>query len=229
MRRELPSLFAVFDCAPEWHTPFHSKRYAILRRVSGPLDPLRTELYTVPPGDTLRLISEPTGLMPKTPSPLEIADAAHATQWWYTGDQLYHTSSIPVLDFLHRDLLPFEFDFTASNDDVSWCIIRQIAQRGLRGTYETRVLETRVARLPPIPLGPASGPPVFVYQALLRDAEAQTQTCPITCMSPKECGTVLFANCFHWFEKKALNTWLDGNTCCPVCKAHISTTKELTL
>lgn len=227
MRRELPPLFAVFDCEPEWHTPFSSNRYAILRRVSNSGEPLRTEPYEMPPTDPLTLVSAPTGVLPRQPSPVEIEGSNRETTWWYTGDQLYHKSPIPVLDFLRRDLLPFEFRYTATNDETSWCIVRQISQRSLRATYETRALETRVARLPPIPLGSTGGPPLFVFEALLRDAITQEQTCPITCALPKECGTVLVANCFHWFEKNALLTWLEGNTCCPVCKGHISYYKEL--
>ncbi len=231
MRRELPQLFAVFDCEPEWHTPFHSKRYAILRRVSGTgeNEALRTEPYEIPDSGTLNLVSAPAGVLPRLPSPIEIEGATRPTSWWYTGDQLYHTSPIPVVDFLHRDLLPFEFRFTVTNDDVSWCIVRQIAQRGLRATYETRALEARVARLPALPVAQTGGPPAFVYQALLRDAEAQSQTCPITCMSPKECGTILVTNCFHWFEKNAMLTWLEGNTCCPVCKGHVSYYRDVSL
>jgi hypothetical protein len=230
--RDLPPVFAVFDCAPEWNTPFHKNRYALLRRVSGPGEPVRVEPHLLPEQGALPL-SQPN-CYPKFPYPVEFAGTGapetRRTFWWFTGDRLFYDVQIPVVDFLRRDIAPFLFDTTATNDDVSWCIVRQIAQRSLRTRFEDRALEERVQRLPAIPLAPtaAGSPPEFVLKALLRDAEAQSEACPITQQKPSECGEVVFASCYHWFEKKGLETWMAGGKQeCPVCKAHISWTKGL--
>ena len=226
----IPALFAVFDCSPDWPTPFYKNRYALLRRVSEPDAPLRVEPHLLPEQGALNINqSNITSLIHS----VQVAGTpVRQTLWWFTGDSLwYDNHHFPVLDFQDRSAIPFLFDTTATNDDVSWCIVRQIAQRRLRDGVEDRALEARVARLPPVPLAATAATknlPQFVLRALLRDAETQSQTCPITQQKPAECGEVLFTSCYHWFEKTALETWLGSSSDCPTCKAHVSFTVPVT-
>lgn len=163
---------------------------------------------------------------------------------------------IPVIDFLHRSELPgnIRFNLTAMNDEDTWCFMRQVDQRVLRSRIQDNDLERRVNELSqitfasaatapavaPIPPPaapqqkaraagplPQSGVPKYILEAFVRDAQAQKQTCPITCVEPRECGTVLVTNCFHWFESTALKRWRESKNQCPVCKAEIQSTTEV--
>ncbi len=61
--------------------------------------------------------------------------------------------------------------------------------------------------------------PTFVADALVQSAIAKDETCPIS-MESYEIGkhTTAVTSCYHIFQKSALDTWLERNTCCPVCK-----------
>ena len=140
------------------------------------------------------------------------------------------------------------------NDEDSWCFIRQVDQRVLRSRIQDDDLERRVNELSqitfaaPLPVAPPVAPlqepqpqvkakpvapqqppavPKYILEAFVRDAQAQKQTCPITCVEPKECGSVLVTNCYHWFETAALRRWRETKNTCPVCKGEIQSTTEV--
>jgi hypothetical protein len=61
--------------------------------------------------------------------------------------------------------------------------------------------------------------PTFVANALLKQAIADHETCPIS-MDDFQAGSTAITPCFHLFSSEALLTWLKTNATCPVCKTE---------
>lgn len=221
----LPRTFAVFDCAPEWRDPFHHNRYAFFERLSTPGEPLRSQPYESPGPFT---IDNSTLPLSRDPVAVTLADGSE-TKWWFAGSVCVFESRapMPIVDFLDHEKLQPDYRWTAANDEPTLCMVRQINQRTLRDRMHNSATAQRVYTLKPLPIG--NGPPQFVLKALIRDAQVREQTCPITCLSPADCKTVLITGCFHWFEKTALQRWFQQHNTCPMCKATVSFTKELTV
>jgi hypothetical protein len=238
----LPQLFAVFKDDPLWHPNFTERKYCLLWRRSGLWNPLNVEPYT--------LLKEGSYITLETngneSTPVECVIGSTRSRWWHTGFSVaFHGSeqgrfAAPVIDFQHRSFLPLEFNLQAMNDDDTWCMIRQMDQRRQRTRVEDGDLERLVQGLPSlalngIPKAVAPAPvhaspiPKYILEGFLRDAEAQGQTCPITCKGPKECETVVVTNCYHWFDAESLATWRATKNECPVCKGDIKSTTEVTL
>lgn len=246
MQTILPNTFAVFNDDPAWHPNFTERKFCLLWRRSGFMNPLVTEPYPLPEGAYITLEHNEYSQIP-----VQVFIGSTESKWWHTGMSVcFHGTETerapaPVIDFQHRNLLPLNFNLTAMNDDDGWCMIRQVDQRRARAKVEDSSLAARVHMLPPIvlsrmPQAPQPQPqpqptqtqqvqalPKYVLEAFVRDAQAQEQTCPITCKTPKDCDAVVVTNCFHWFEAAALNTWRGTKNTCPVCKREIESATEV--
>ena len=60
----------------------------------------------------------------------------------------------------------------------------------------------------------------FVAEALLREAIRTNMTCAIS-MEPVEHRGFVVTNCFHIFQREALEQWAESHTNCPVCRAAL--------
>ena len=158
---------------------------------------------------------------------------------WNTGLQvLCPTVSdrpIPVYDFMHRNFLFLE-PFNQTCDTSCKELIRdQIVGRSVAYKWISKywpVSSYSCVYDPPVIKGtplrtdarPEAGAiPNFVVEALIQQEPAPE--CPITYIPLKDCKTVSTANCFHCFEKGAIQQWIAINNSCPACKAPI---RELT-
>ena len=63
--------------------------------------------------------------------------------------------------------------------------------------------------------------PKGVGDALIRDARASTESCPILQTPFSECRKLAVSSCFHIFDKESLATWQQAHTSCPVCRCKI--------
>ena len=62
--------------------------------------------------------------------------------------------------------------------------------------------------------------PEYISDVIIKHAIENGETCPIT-MEPLEKSTTVVTSCFHFFEKSAIETWLNNKSNgskCPVCK-----------
>lgn len=60
----------------------------------------------------------------------------------------------------------------------------------------------------------------FVAEALLREAIRTNMTCAIS-MEPVEHRGFVVTNCFHIFQREALEQWAESHSNCPVCRASL--------
>jgi hypothetical protein len=227
----LPRLFAVLDDNPEWRENFCRGRFCLLRRNSGPAEELGVEIYDVSGAEYVTLEKNFYST-----NPVRVSIGGSESLWWHTGYSLcYHgviRAPSPVVDFLHRSLLPIEYTITAMHDTDIGCMVRQVDQRCARSRIEDANLGMLVAvnesrPLPQLPQLPQMQLPKFVLEGYIRDAQAQGQTCPITCKTPSECSTISITNCYHWFETDALERWRSTKNTCPVCKGNLLETSIL--
>jgi hypothetical protein len=112
--------------------------------------------------------------------------------------------------------------------------------------YPNHILNTYYSILPPAAGGAAGGAPAgggpasrrhsitndeqeggagrpletFVAEALLREAIRTNMTCAIS-MEPVEHRGFVVTNCFHIFQREALEQWAESHTNCPVCRAAL--------
>ena len=59
--------------------------------------------------------------------------------------------------------------------------------------------------------------PPRIAKLLLEEAVRKEEVCSIT-LDPLTLDTGVVTSCFHFFEKNAIQTWLESNKACPVCK-----------
>ena len=59
--------------------------------------------------------------------------------------------------------------------------------------------------------------PAFVAALLIEDAIKEKKDCSIT-LEPITKETAIVTTCYHVFDKKAITTWLENKTTCPLCK-----------
>ena len=59
--------------------------------------------------------------------------------------------------------------------------------------------------------------PPRIAKLLLEEAVRKEEVCSIT-LDPLTLDTGVVTSCFHFFDKHAIQTWLDSNKACPVCK-----------
>jgi len=64
--------------------------------------------------------------------------------------------------------------------------------------------------------------PKHVLLALLRDAKAGKESCPISMADYKDCGSLAITNCYHIFDKESLDRWFRSKTTCPSCREETS-------
>lgn len=147
---------------------------------------------------------------------------------WYTGGWLCKRNGQqlrPVIPFLgvsdHRILTWVgNPGIRVSQDFLDWQTFQTsfhttpiIRNRLLSSALQATTTEesAKPAAPEPIPL------PAFVARALLRDAIASEQVCPIT-MDPLTEGAATVTTCFHVFDREAIAVWRTRTAACPVCK-----------
>lgn len=152
---------------------------------------------------------------------------------WYTGGWLCKRNGQqlrPVIPFLgvsdHRIVTWVgNPGVRISQDFLDW----QTFQTSFHTTHiiRNRLLPSALhaaAEQPAKPAAPEPVPlPAFVARALLRDAIAGEQVCPIT-MDPLSEGAATVTTCFHVFNRDALKEWRTRTATCPVCKQACDTT-----
>lgn len=98
--------------------------------------------------------------------------------------------------------------------------------------YFNRRLWTSMDDTPPITISTLSPMqkrlPTRIAGILARDAAANGEVCPILhdLIVPE---TSAVTTCFHVFDKVSIETWLQSNTTCPVCKERCIATPVATL
>lgn len=150
---------------------------------------------------------------------------------WNTGITLTCPSEsdtpIPVFDFLHRHSLflePYNQSYPSTFREL---IHSQIIGRAKAYEWINRFWPRWVYDAPAIKGTPKSREsvadagtiPRFVIEAIIE--KDPTQECAITFNRLKDCKVVAVANCFHCFEKEAIEEWLENNRHCPSCKMRI--------
>ena len=65
---------------------------------------------------------------------------------------------------------------------------------------------------------PPQSPKPHVSVLVLREAQKQKQTCPITLEPLKVKTSACVAPCYHVFQKAAIEQWLKQNKTCPQCR-----------
>lgn len=154
------------------------------------------------------------------------------TEWHSVGRTLYSmldANPIPVINIDRNHDLPCLEDNclrVVEGDRRELHLWEQrwnphVVIRLLHERDRERDREERRARPPapaPVPVAPTPVPK-FVANALIRDAVAKNDTCPIT-MEPLTAETTAVTHCFHLFERNAIATWLasDAGHACAVCK-----------
>jgi hypothetical protein len=130
----------------------------------------------------------------------------------------YKNVWLPVLDSNKRGRLPVSFDYVGEGHAQ-----RILEQKMLR----TRMIsEFRLPYPPPVSSPPSPEPriPSFVANIMKQDAIRNKADCPISMESITESTNTSLTSCYHIFETESLNTWMNCNRSCPVCKVPVSFT-----
>lgn len=132
---------------------------------------------------------------------------------WRTGWAVYYRNNwLHILDSDSRESLPG--DFTLTGRDVN-ALRDQVSRR-------LSMLETDIQDLmPPTPSPVQTQIPRFVAEIMRRDAVAAKAVCAIS-LDPLADISVSITSCFHMFHTESINTWLEKDSSCPVCKVHVN-------
>ncbi len=156
--------------------------------------------------------------------------------YWNTGMTILCPSvsdePIPLYDFLHRDHLFIEpynqvCESLGTTMIRSEIITRAAAFKWIHRFWQPWIHEppTRKEVVGFIKARPGVGTiPPFVIEALIQKDSGQE--CSISFTPLKNCRIVSAANCFHCFEKEAIEEWLKTNRECPACRQPIQMLSE---
>lgn len=214
-RREVPSRFAI------WHPSRQTYQIVLVNRERYPLLELintmteRTEPYYFAKSEPDQNSRNVSILRPRSRLNPQIN-----VGMWFTGGWLCRKTGHridPVMPIMGMtDISKFNFDgnvgLHTSSIYYEWLAYQtpihtsSIIQNRILNTHEESLLKKD-----PIP--------TFVAEALVHSAIAKDESCPIS-MESYELGKnkTVVTTCYHIFQKSALDTWLESNTCCPVCK-----------
>ena len=165
-----------------------------------------------------------------------LQDPTIVVGYWDTGATILcpqeSDEPIPVYDFLHRNHLFLQPYNQVCKPFQTNMISRQITTRANAFKWIDRYWP-RWVHQPPVIKGtppstepkPATGKiPAFVIEALIQ--KDLTQECPISFVPLKDCKVVAAADCFHCFEKEAIEEWLKTSRDCPACRKRIRALSE---
>ena len=204
-----------------------------------PLLRMKEERNTMHPTKYEILVLPPTGGLP------------FLTAYWYTQYKVFSTlleEWLPVLDFSLRSCIPSVYEYRIAGDTDEKFMQRQSYMEALRtsflqtpapigrrapiATHHAFPIPASVEPPPPIrrqrsqsePKPQPQKIPVFVAEALKRDAISRGDTCPVS-MTPFTASTpITILSCFHMFMKEAADEWFKRRDECPCCKAPITNT-----
>ena len=165
-----------------------------------------------------------------------LQDPTIVVGYWNTGMTILcpqeSDEPIPVYDFLHRNYLFLQPYNQYCKSSKTKLIRSQIITRANAFKWVDRFWPTWVHDAPAMkgtppstePKPDAGAIPSFVIEALIQ--KDLTQECPISFTPLKDCKVVAAAECFHCFEKEAIEEWLKTSRDCPACRKRIRTLSE---
>ncbi len=143
---------------------------------------------------------------------------------WFTGAWLCKRSTgrlhatIPIMGVSDHTPFPLRGNVGIYQNHVfmNWCI--NYTHNYVREMTHNRKIYTSIHPFQEHESVPISEIPKFVATALVKDAiEKGDVVCPITLESITHDNAAV-TSCFHIFEKKCIQTWLQEKSSCPVCK-----------
>ncbi len=176
-----------------------------------------------------RIINNPAPLRMYRTTTVNDSQELQITKYWYTGRYMIPTSdsgrslTVPIFDFENRSyfetLWPQLQKVQLNENSVELMIQNQSHQRRIRNELLQllqRVSEQQVAEQPP-----PFDIPRRVAEVLIHNLIESGASCAISTEPFSQCNEISITPCYHYFQRRALETWLSSHRNCPECRGPV--------